>query len=229
MTRSRFPGITGTLRCALALLPLLAPVLGHAQDEAPTLDSGDTAWMLTATVLVLFMTIPGLALFYGGLVRTKNVLSVLLQCLAITSLVTVLWVVFGYSLAFDQLGLQVDAAAGPTLIGGISKLFLRGVSSQSLVGSVPVTLPSAVMCSWSSRRDFTRPKSSTLATSNSRPSRHRKRLCGLMSRWRSPAACASPSERQAWRSTETARSGGRAPYFRTIANRSMPSSSSMTK
>ena len=91
MTRSRLPGITGILRYALALLPLLAPALGHAQDETPTLDSGDTAWMLTSTVLVLFMTIPGLALFYGGMVRSKNVLSVLMQCFAVTGLMTVLW------------------------------------------------------------------------------------------------------------------------------------------
>jgi Amt family ammonium transporter len=103
----------------------------------PQLSPADTAWLLTATALVLFMTIPGLALFYGGLVRTKNVLSVLMQCLAITALVTVLWVVFGYSLAFDQLGRPADAAAGASLIGGLSKLFLAGVSSQSLVGSVP--------------------------------------------------------------------------------------------
>ena len=71
------PGIRGetVLRGALALLPLLAPALGHAQDAAPVLDTGDTAWMLTSTVLVLFMTIPGLALFYAGMVRSKNVLS----------------------------------------------------------------------------------------------------------------------------------------------------------
>jgi Amt family ammonium transporter len=99
--------------------------------------SADTAWLLTATALVLFMTIPGLALFYGGLVRTKNVLSVLMQCLAITALVTVLWVLFGYSLAFDQLGLRLDATADVTFLGGISKLLLRGVSSETLVGTVP--------------------------------------------------------------------------------------------
>ena len=92
----------------------------------PQLSPADTAWLLTATALVLFMTIPGLALFYGGLVRSKNVLSVLMQCLGITALVTVLWVAFGYSLAFDRLGLQVDTAADPTFLGGISKLFLRG-------------------------------------------------------------------------------------------------------
>ncbi len=75
-------------------------------EAAPTLNSGDTAWMLTSTVLVLFMTIPGLALFYGGMVRSKNVLSVLMQCFAITGLMTVLWTVYGYSLAFDTAGME---------------------------------------------------------------------------------------------------------------------------
>jgi Amt family ammonium transporter len=82
------------LRYALALIPLLAPALGYAQDDVPALDTGDTAWMLTATVLVLFMTIPGLALFYAGLVRSKNVLSVLMQCFAVTALMTILWTVY---------------------------------------------------------------------------------------------------------------------------------------
>jgi Amt family ammonium transporter len=101
------------------------------------INAADTAWLLTATALVLFMTSPGLALFYGGLVRTKNVLSVLMQCLAITAVVTVLWVVFGYSLAFDRLGLAAAEDASATVIGGLSKLFLRGVTSQSVQGTVP--------------------------------------------------------------------------------------------
>jgi Amt family ammonium transporter len=112
------------------------------EDPVPEaqLNPADTAWLLTATALVLFMTVPGLAIFYGGLVRAKNVLSVLMQCLAITALVTVLWVAYGYSLAFDQLGLQIDASAPATWLGGISKLFLRGVTSASLVGTVPESL-----------------------------------------------------------------------------------------
>ena len=81
----------------LALAPSWALV-----DEG--LDSGDTAWMLTATALVLFMTIPGLALFYSGMVRSKNVLSVLMQCFAITSLMSILWIFWGYSLAFEDGG-----------------------------------------------------------------------------------------------------------------------------
>ena len=101
----------------------------------PTLDTGNTAWMLTSTGLVLFMTIPGLALFYGGLVRTKNVLSVLMQCFSITALVTVLWVAIGYSAAFTTGAPAVDA-----FIGGAGKAFLGGVSREALSGSVPETV-----------------------------------------------------------------------------------------
>ncbi len=72
---------------------------------APILNTGDTAWMLTASLLVLMMSLPGLALFYAGLVRAKNVLSVLMQCVAIVSLVTLLWVAYGYSLAFSTQGM----------------------------------------------------------------------------------------------------------------------------
>jgi Amt family ammonium transporter len=100
-------------------------------------NAADTAWLLTATALVLFMTIPGLALFYGGLVRAKNVLSVLMQCLAITALVSVLWVIYGYTLAFDQLGLAHAEGAPSSLLGGLSKLFLRGVTADSVVGTLP--------------------------------------------------------------------------------------------
>src|SRR3990172_4256002 len=101
----------------------------------PTLDTGNTAWMLTSTGLVLFMTIPGLALFYGGLVRTKNVLSVLMQCFSITALVTVLWVAVGYSAAFTTGAPALDA-----FIGGTGKAFLSGVSREALSGSVPETV-----------------------------------------------------------------------------------------
>jgi Amt family ammonium transporter len=137
VTRSRLPGITGILRYALALLPLLAPALGHAQDETPTLDSGDTAWMLTATVLVLFMTIPGLALFYGGMVRSKNVLSVLMQCFAVTGLMTVLWTVYGYSLAFDTTGMVAGEVNLNSFIGGFGKAFMGGIGVDSLIGTIP--------------------------------------------------------------------------------------------
>jgi ammonium transporter, Amt family len=100
-------------------------------EEAPVLNSGDTAWMLTATALVLFMTIPGLSLFYAGMVRSKNVLSVLMQCFAITSLMTVLWVIYGYSMAFGGAG---------EYWGGLSKIFLNGVTVDSLSGTIPETV-----------------------------------------------------------------------------------------
>jgi len=119
-------GVWGTLLTGAMLLPAMA-----LADEAPTLSSGDTAWMLTATALVLLMTIPGLALFYGGMVRAKNVLSVLMQCFAITSLVSILWMVFGYSMAFENGG-SMNA-----WVGGLSKAFLSGVTVDSLSGTIP--------------------------------------------------------------------------------------------
>jgi Amt family ammonium transporter len=117
----------------IALITLLAicfPALALA-EEPPALNSGDTAWMLTATALVLFMTIPGLSLFYAGMVRSKNVLSVLMQCFAITSLMTVLWVIYGYSMAFGGAG---------AFWGGLSKAFLEGVEVGSLSGTIPETV-----------------------------------------------------------------------------------------
>ena len=102
-----------------------------AAQAAATVNKGDTAWMLTATAMVVLMTIPGLALFYGGLVRSKNILSVLMQVLAVFSLVAILWVVYGYSLAFTG-----NAAAGLNpFIGGLSKLFLTGVGPASEIGT----------------------------------------------------------------------------------------------
>ncbi len=102
--------------------------------------AGDTAWILTSTALVLFMTIPGLALFYGGLVRTKNVLSVLMQCFALTGLVTVLWLVAGYSLAFDGTGMVANTVNANSFIGTMGKAFLRGVGQDTLAGSIPEVL-----------------------------------------------------------------------------------------
>ena len=96
-----------------------------AAEPAATLESGDTAWMLTATLLVLLMTIPGLSLFYGGLVRSKNVLSVLMQCFFITAVMSILWVVCGYSLASSGDGL---------LFGDLKNLFLKNLTLDSLNG-----------------------------------------------------------------------------------------------
>ncbi|MFR0673730.1 ammonium transporter [Enterobacterales bacterium AW_CKDN230030176-1A_HGKHYDSX7] len=120
-----------------ALLSLVMPGLALAEDAVPALNSGDTAWMLTATALVLFMTIPGLALFYGGMVRSKNVLSVMMQCFAITGLMSILWMVYGYSLAFDTTGMEKGVLNASSFVGGLSKAFLAGVTPQSLTASFP--------------------------------------------------------------------------------------------
>src|SRR5690606_7078051 len=98
-------------------------------EAASALDTGDTAWMLVSTVLVLFMILPGLALFYGGLVRAKNVLSVLMQCTMITAVVIIVWVVWGYSFAFG--------GGESPYWGGFGKLFLAGVTPESESGSIP--------------------------------------------------------------------------------------------
>ena len=114
---------------SLLLLLAYAPFAGAA--EPPKLDPANTAWMITASVLVLFMTLPGLALFYGGLVRAKNVLSVLMQCFAITCMVTLTWVIAGYSIAFGD---------GGTLngwYGGFDKSFLAGITVATLKGTIP--------------------------------------------------------------------------------------------
>ena len=118
----------------LAFLALLlgSPALLSAQDAGATLDSGDTAWMLTATVLVLFMTLPGLALFYGGLVRVKNYLSVLMHCFTLACLASVLWVAGLYSLAFSD---------GNAWIGDLQHLFLKGITIDELNGG---TFPETV-------------------------------------------------------------------------------------
>ncbi len=122
-------GLMATLVAGTTLLASTSTAL--AQAATPKLDSGDTAWMLISTALVLMMTIPGLALFYGGMVRKKNVLSVLMQCFAITCLMSILWMVIGYSLAFD---------AGNGYVGGFGKMFLRGMTVGALNGTIPDSL-----------------------------------------------------------------------------------------
>ena len=121
----------------LVLMFLALPKLALAED---TLNSGDTAWLLTATALVLFMTIPGLALFYGGLVRAKNVLSLLMQCFTLTGLITVIWIVIGYSIAFDTTGMMSKVTNGHSFVGGLGKVFLQGVNADSLSGTIPETV-----------------------------------------------------------------------------------------
>ena len=117
------PGRPGALVPALGLL--LTPALGLAQD-APVPDKGDTAWMMTATVLVILMTLPGLALFYGGMARAKNVLSLLMQVFMIFCTVALLWSFYGYSLAFT---------AGNAFIGGFDRLFMQGLATDSLAAT----------------------------------------------------------------------------------------------
>ncbi len=116
------------IRGGIGALLSTAPVFAFAADS---LSAGDTAWMLTATALVLFMTIPGLSLFYSGMVRSKNALSVLMQCFAITASVTILWALYGYSVAFGGAG---------AWWGGLSKAFLAGVGVDSLSGTIPETV-----------------------------------------------------------------------------------------
>ncbi len=108
---------------AVAAAPAAAPAA-----EAPKMDAGSTAWMITATVLVMLMTVPGLALFYGGLVRTKNMLSLLMQVFLTFSLVSVIWALWAYSLAFSE---------GNAIVGGLGKAFLSGIKPETLTGVIP--------------------------------------------------------------------------------------------
>ena len=109
---------------------LFAALAATAQTETSTaLDSGNTAWIIVATILVLLMTIPGLALFYGGLVRAKNVLSIIMQCMACVCMITILWVSFGYSWVF---GAGFEGTALFEFIGGFDKIFLKGITIDSL-------------------------------------------------------------------------------------------------
>ncbi|MBG7009231.1 ammonium transporter [Pseudomonas aeruginosa] len=117
-----------------ALLSLALPGVALAAEE-PVLNSGDTAWMLISTALVLLMTIPGLALFYGGMVRAKNVLSIMMQCFAITGLITILWVVYGYSLAFDTAGMEKGVLNFNSFVGGLDKAFLSGLTTTGLTSA----------------------------------------------------------------------------------------------
>ncbi len=112
--------LTGGLIILLSALPSIS--------FADSLNTGNTAWIMTATALVLFMTIPGLSFFYGGIVRSKNVLSILMQCFAITCLVSILWVFYAYSLAFGD---------GNVWIGDLSKVLMAGVGEDSMSGNIP--------------------------------------------------------------------------------------------
>ncbi|MCH6567808.1 MAG: ammonium transporter, partial [Nitrospinae bacterium] len=124
MSRSkRWSFVSALVTYAIVALPALA-----LADEAAKLDSGDTAWMLTATALVLLMTVPGLALFYGGMVRKRNVLTIVMQVFAITCIATIVWFAVAYSIAFGGDG---------AYWGGLSKAFLAGMDKDSLSGTIP--------------------------------------------------------------------------------------------
>ncbi|MFN3397941.1 MAG: ammonium transporter [Sulfurimicrobium sp.] len=135
-------GLSGPVMAEDAVAPGTEPAVTAPAPEtaapAPVpqkLDSGNTAWMLTSTALVLFMTIPGLALFYGGMVRKKNVLATMMQSFAITALITIIWMVAGYSLAFSP---------GGPLIGGLDKLFMHGIGVNSMSGTDGANIPETV-------------------------------------------------------------------------------------
>ena len=115
----------GTRLTMMLCLIGMFPVSAMAED---TLSGADTAWIMTSTALVLFMTIPGLSLFYAGLVRSRNVLSVLMQCFAITCMASILWLAFGYSIAFSD---------GNAYFGGLSKAFFNGIGEDTLSGTIP--------------------------------------------------------------------------------------------
>lgn len=117
----------------LAIWLLILPGVASAQE----IDTGDTAWMITATVLVLLMTIPGLSLFYAGMVRSKNVLSVMMQCFAITGLMTIIWVVYGYSLAFETAGMEAGVVNLHSIIGTFDNAFMANITVDSISGSIP--------------------------------------------------------------------------------------------
>jgi Amt family ammonium transporter len=129
MLKSTGSGATRSFSVMAALA--LATTSAHAADGTPTLNSGDTAWLLVSTALVLFMMIPGLALFYAGLVRAKNVLSILMQCFALTAVLSLIWFACGYSLCFSD---------GGAFVGGFSKAFLHGVTPNTVRSDCP-TVP----------------------------------------------------------------------------------------
>jgi ammonium transporter, Amt family len=135
INRKQLFAALGTI--GLALLPMLV-----FADEAPkpTLNTGDTAWMLTSMALVLMMTVPGLALFYAGMTRSKNVLSTMMNCFAVTCLVTVLWALYAYSMAFSTTGMKDGVTNWYSFVGALDKAFLKGVTVEALQGTIPETV-----------------------------------------------------------------------------------------
>ncbi len=144
-----------------AVLPVVV-----AAAPVQSIDSGDTAWLLTASMLVLMMTIPGIALFYGGMVRAKNLLSVMVQCFAITVLVSLLWMVCGYSLAFDATGMQAGVTNLHSIVGTLGQAMLAGLTPASRYHDVPESAfvmfqltfaciaPALIVGAWAERMKF---------------------------------------------------------------------------
>ena len=145
MSRLARPRLTSPLSLVIYFAIFVGLPTVAMADE---LDTGDTAWILASTALVLFMTLPGLALFYGGLVRTKNVLSVLMQCLALTALMTVLWLDFGYTLAFGTEGMVAGEVNLHSFLGSLDKMFLSGVGTESMSGTIPEILFFIFQCTF---------------------------------------------------------------------------------
>jgi Amt family ammonium transporter len=140
------PAATAPAAPADAAAPATAEAAPAAAEAAPaaaapTIDTGNTAWLLTATVLVLLMTLPGLALFYAGMVRAKNVLSVLMQCFAITCLISILWLAYGYSAAFSLTGMEKGVVNFNSFIGALDKAFAAGMTKESIsMNGVPESI-----------------------------------------------------------------------------------------
>jgi len=135
--RDRKAGMLRRAGKAALFCGLMGLALSLQAKGSTTIDSGDTAWMLVASMLVLMMTIPGAALFYGGMVRAKNLLSVMMQCFAITALVTVLWMLYGYSLAFSTEGMHAGVTNLHSFIGGLDRVLLAGLTPASHYQTVP--------------------------------------------------------------------------------------------
>jgi Amt family ammonium transporter len=135
-TRRRKVGAMTRIAATCGLLALAAPAFAQGTPP-PHVDSGDTAWMLVSSMLVLMMTIPGAALFYGGMVRAKNLLSVMMQCFSITALVTVLWVLYGYSLAFSTEGMHAGIIGWHSIVGALDRTMLAGLTPDSRYQTVP--------------------------------------------------------------------------------------------
>ena len=131
--------LKSTLLSGVALLPFLLPTLAFGQDTN-SIDTGDTAWILTSSALVLFMTIPGLSLFYAGLVRSRNVLSVLMHCFVLTAMMSLIWLGIGYTMAFSTAGMEAGSIGWNSFIGGFDKIFFKGVSANSSWGTIPEPL-----------------------------------------------------------------------------------------